>query len=290
MQYSMAPIYSLFFLIVRAGKFLGGRCRGNGVIALLIFMPGLAPAQTSWGGAVLEWETTIGAKGLSVDRLGQVYILTPDQQLVRFGADGVPKGVFAQPALGRLSGIDVSDPLSPLLWYPDFQAVVLLDRTMGLLATLYLPSEVFAYPTLVARGRDNRIWVFDKFHNRLMSIDAQGRLLGQSQELSLGAQGPKDPQLLVGDEEGFFLCDSLQGLWRFDRLGQFQYFVPEKNIQAVLPLSGNRAILRSGDGFLLLDIGRLPTPVDFPFAAVFLSLQGDVMATWGGGVLRYYRK
>lgn len=263
---------------------------GSGAIVLIVFVPCLLYAQTNWEGAVLEWETTISAKGLSVDKLGQVYVITPDEQLVRFAADGTAKGVFAQPTLGRLGGTDISDPLSPLLWYPDFQAIVLLDRTMGLLATLYLPAEIFAYPTLVARGRDNHIWVFDKFHNRLMSVDAQGRLLGQSQELSLGAQAPKDPQLLVADEEGFYLCDSLQGVWRFDRLGQFQGFIPEKNIQAIFPLSGYRAILRTKEGYLLLENGRLPGPVDFPFAGAFLFLRANVVATWAGGVLRYYRK
>lgn len=253
--------------------------------------PVLVPAQqTGLEGAALVWEKSIVAERIALDKLGQVYVLAPGNRLLRFGSDGLPKGEFMLPALGRLGGIDISDPLSPLLWYPDFQAIVLLDRTMGFLSTLYLPEEQFVFPLQVVRGRDNRIWVFDKFHNRLICVDAQGRVQGQSQELNLGGQSPKDPQLLVADEGGFFLADTLQGIWRFDLLGQFQFFLPIKKVEALLPLAGQQVVLqREGVFFLFMGQGE-PLPVNFPFQGSMLVLQPKTAVTWGEGVLRYYRQ
>lgn len=246
--------------------------------------------STGFEDAALVWEKRISAEAIALDKLGQVYVLVPGNRLLRFGPDGVPKGEFVQPALGRLGGIDIGDPLSPLLWYPDFQAIVLLDRTMGFLSTLYLPDDRFVFPVLVVRGRDNRIWVFDKFHNRLICVDSQGRVQAQSQELNLGGQSPKDPQFLVADETGFYLTDSLQGIWQFDLLGQFQFFFPVKKVEAILQMPGQRVVFRKeGELFLLEGPGGL-IPFDFPFHGRMLALQPKTLVTWDEGLLRYYRK
>ena len=242
------------------------------------------------GGPVQVWEKGIAAQSIALDKLGQVYVLAPGNRLLRFGSDGVSKGEFSLPGLGRLAGIDIGDPLSPLLWYPDFQAIVLLDRTMGYLSTLYLPDDVFVFPVLVVRGRDNRIWVFDKFQNRLICVDAQGRPQGQSQELNLGGQSPKDPHLLVADEDGFFLSDTLQGIWRFDRLGQFQFFLPVKKVEAILPMPGQQTTFqKEGDFFLIGGQGQLK-PLSLPLQGSMLSMQSRMAVTWGEGVLRYFRQ
>lgn len=271
------------------GKFLGTiRFRAIWAIGL---WPVLVFAQlTGWEGTTLVWEKPILADGIALDKLGQVYALAPGNRLFRFGSDGAPKGEFVQPALGRLGGIDIGDPLSPLLWYPDFQAIVLLDRTMGFLSTIYLSDEQFVFPVLVARGRDNRIWVFDKFHNRLICINAQGRIQAQSQELNLGGQSPKDPQQLVANETGFYLSDSLQGIWQFDLLGQFQLFFPIKNVEAVYHVPGQKVVFRQEGKLFLLGRQGVGLPFDFPFNGSMLAIQPQTVVTWGEGLLQYYRK
>ena len=261
------------------------------VVWVIGLWPVLVHAQSrGWEGATLVWEKEIPAEGIALDKLGQVYVLAPGNRLLRFGTDGAPKGEFVQPALGRLGGIDIGDPLSPLLWYPDFQAMVLLDRTMGFISTIYLPDEYFVLPVLVARGRDNRIWVFDNFHNRLICVDPQGRVQAQSQELNLGGQSPSAPQFLVADETGFYLSDSLHGIWQFDLLGQFQFFIPIKQVEALLLMPDQKVVLRKeGKWFLLSGQGGV-FPFDFPFDGQRLALQPQTVVTWDKGLLRYYRK
>ncbi len=270
-------------------KFLG-TIRFRAVWAVWLWPVFVSGQSTGWEGAALVWEKQILADGIALDKLGQVYVLAPGNRLLRFGSDGAPKGEFAQPALGRLGGIDIGDPLSPLLWYPDFQALVLLDRTMGFLSTIYLPDEQFVFPVLVARGRDNRIWVFDKFHNRLICVDSQGRVQAQSQELNLGGQSPKDPQLLVADETGFYLSDSLQGIWHFDLLGQLQYFLPMKKVEALLQMAGQKVVFRQEGKLFQLSGQGGALPLDFPFHGQMLALQPQTVLTWHEGLLRYYRK
>ena len=274
----------------RKGKYLETESL-KGLLVAVCFSPMVLLSQEpGLGSPVQVWEKRIAAQRIALDKLGQVYVLAPGNRLLRFGSNGVSTGEFSLPGLGRLAGIDVGDPLSPLLWYPDFQAVVLLDRTLGYLSTLYLPDDVFVFPVLVVRGRDNRIWVFDKFQNRLICIDTHGRPQGQSQELNLGGQSPKDPQVLVADEEGFFLSDSLQGIWRFDRLGQFQVFLPVKKVEAILPIPGRQTIFKKEGDFFLIGGQEQPKPLILPFQGSMLSMQSRITVTWGEGVLRYFRQ
>lgn len=276
---------------IRRARYSGAIRYKLTLLALAVF-PLWVCAQPPWEANPPLWEQAAVVRHLTVDKLGQVYVVTPKNQLLRYNAKGEPAGQFAQPTLGKLAYADVSDPLSILLWYPDFQTILLLDRTMGLLATLRLPGEVFPFPALVARGRDNRIWVFDTFRNRLLCTDAQGQLLAESQDLNLGAAAPRDPQLLAADDEGFFLSDTTQGLWRFDRLGQFQYFLPLTGVDMIQHFRDRQFLIRREGRFFWLSGFAPPALVDLPFPCTFLALQPKIAAVWyaGDNILRFFQQ
>src|SRR5438552_18644937 len=69
----------------------------------------------------------------AVDNLDNVYVLASTDQLKKYNAAGDSVAVFNNvKKFGKLSTIDVSNPLKVLLYYKDFSTIVVLDRLLAI--------------------------------------------------------------------------------------------------------------------------------------------------------------
>lgn len=71
----------------------------------------------------------ITATDFSVDQMGNLYIATPSMQLKKINEKGDSLAVFnLSKRYGKLSYIDVNNPLKALLYFKNFSTIISVDR------------------------------------------------------------------------------------------------------------------------------------------------------------------
>lgn len=232
-------------------------------------------AQTLWQGDTL-WQVEAPIAAATLDKIGQAYLVLTNGELRKYDESGQLKAVFSRRELGQLARVDLSDPLQPMLWYPDYQTLVFLDRALTPYHSIRLPADAFPQPAAAALGRDNLVWVYDRYLHTLFRIDAQGRRTGASQDLSLNQAPPREPTMLVANANGVYLTDPATGIWHFDRLGQYRFATPLTGVDFLQPLPDQTLLLRQNGAFFIYSGNPLEAPValELPVEYIALGIQG----------------
>ncbi len=197
-------------------------------IGLLItgYAAGLA-AQTdsAW---VQKWAIpTPGAvRFYTTDRLLQTYVVTDSQELVKYTPEGVEQFRYNNRRLGNLASVDVSNAFHILLYYPDYQTAITLDRTLNKTGEWNLLSFGLLNVPIVATSSDNQLWVYDNAEQRLKKTGADGNLLLQSDNLLQILGHPLQPVYLLDRGNFIYLSDPAYGIFVFDAQAQYHQLIP----------------------------------------------------------------
>jgi hypothetical protein len=174
----MVPIYNYNFLKILPGGSFPSSFWGY----LLVCFPLLSFGQSTDSLQVLrEWE--VDAERIFPDAFSNVYLLNASNDLRKLERDGRIRFEFQDVKLGNLAIVDVTDPLNLLLYYPEFQEIVLLDRTLSEVSRVSLTDFGFYAVEAVGYASDSRIWIYDPLIGTLKKIDAEGRVVIESQIL-----------------------------------------------------------------------------------------------------------
>ena len=159
----------------------------------------------------------------TVDNLGNLYVVTLTGQLKKMGPEGDSLAVFNNVRqFGKLSLIDVSNPLKVLLYYRDFGTVVVLDRFLNTRATIDLRKLNLFQVKAIGLSYDNNIWVFDELESMLKRVGEDGRILYQSADMRMLVDSTPSPQFIADQDRQVYLYDSLKGVYQFDYYGAFR--------------------------------------------------------------------
>jgi len=171
---------------------------------------------------------------LKVDIFDQVYTLTEDQYFKKWDKKGNLLFQYINNRDGKLSHIDVRNPLQILLFYTDQQRIISLDRTLSPLKEWQINQEEWGFISSVAMGKNDQIWLFDQFNYQLGSVNEEGKTDRQKTDLILCCLHPPDINFMALNENHLFLFDLKQGIVQCDLLGQFIRFIPIKEWQKIL--------------------------------------------------------
>lgn len=227
---------------------------------------------------------------LSTDKLKQIYYVSPRQVLYKCNEQGQVLFEFSNRYLGTLSKVDASDPFDILLFYPDYQTILFLDRTLNMTADIRLKAEQFPLPALVALGRDRQVWIYDAALNTLNRIDRQGNIKSSSQDLSLLLGRRFTPNQLVCNERGIYLVDPEQGVLVFDLFAQFQSFLPLGGIEQVQTFDQFLLYRRAGQYYLGESIGNAQVLAGLPANLVWFTGLPNWIIAWDGKKIMRFQK
>lgn len=156
----------------------------------------------------------------TVDNLDNVYVLTSTDQLKKYSAAGDSVAIFNNvKKYGKISTIDVSNPLKVLLYYKDFSTIVVLDRLLATRNTIDLRRQNIFQVNAIGQSYDNNIWLYDEGESKLKKIDDDGKLLLETPDFRLlFNEAPLIKNIC--DQEGFvYLYDPQQSVFVFDYYG-----------------------------------------------------------------------
>lgn len=227
---------------------------------------------------------------LSSDKLKQIYFVSPRQVLYKCNEQGQVLFEFSNRYLGTLSKIDASDPFDILLYYPDYQTLLFLDRTLNVTADIRLKAEQFPLPALVALSRDRQVWVYDAGLNTLNRMDRQGNIKSSSQDLSLLLGRRFNPNQLVCNEKGVYLVDPEQGVLSFDLFAQFQAFLPLSGVEQLQTFDRYLLYRHQGGYYVGETIGSAEPLQGLPGnLLLFTGLPNWIVAWDGAKILRFQK-
>jgi hypothetical protein len=186
----------------------------------------------------------------AADNLGNIYPITNDNQLKKYSTKGDSMGVFNNVRkYGKLSYIDVTNPLKTLLFYKDFRTILVLDRFLNVVNTIDLRKQSVFQVRAIALAYDNNIWVFDEQDSRLRKIGEDGRLISETADLRLVLDEAPVP-VSIFDQNGYvYMYDPQKGMYVFDYYGALKVKLSLLNWNDVQVIGNN--ILGRKNGQLL---------------------------------------
>jgi len=198
----------------------------------------------------------MNARMMTVDELGNVYVVRNNNALVRFNENGDSSAFFRSVQNGEIGSVDASNPLRIVVYYPAYSRVTLLDRQLAQKNDLDLRRLNIANTSVVASSADGNLWIYDQFNARLRKVDEQLNEVVTSNDLRQETQLVPVPSFMIERDWKVFLCDTAKGIFIFDRYGNY---VNTLSIYGVkhLQVFGTQLVYRHEDSLLSWDMGKV---------------------------------
>ncbi len=173
------------------------------------------------------------ARFLTTDKLQQSYLVNAQNDVIKLNPIGTEVFRYSNNKLGHLETIDVSNPFHILLYYPDFGAVIILDRTLNEINHYNLLDLGIPQTHALGISFDNNIWIYDELDFRLRKHDKQGEVLVESIDLSAMLPESIYPTSVKESNNLVYLHDPKTGILIFDVFGQYIKTIPFKNLRSL---------------------------------------------------------
>jgi len=170
----------------------------------------------------------------NVDALGNMYLITPTDQLKKIKPDGTLTAVYNDvKRYGKISTIDVRNPLKILVYYKNYSAIVVLDKLLTFRNQIELKPLQFFEVNAIANTYDNNIWIYDEQNFRIKKIDDKGVLLLEYPDLRNEFNIAPAAEKIIDENNQLYLIDQEQGVFIFDYYGAYNRLIPLKDIRHI---------------------------------------------------------
>ena len=196
------------------------------------------------------------ARIMTVDDLGNVYVVRANNSLVKFTDVGDSSTFYRSVLNGDIGAVDATNPLRVVVYYPAYSKVILLDRMLAPKNELDLKKLNIVGNACVALSADGNLWVYDKFNVRLLKINEQLEQVGESNDLRQQLAEVPDPTYMVERERKVYLTDSTQGIYTFDQYGSYINTLALYGV-GQLQVFGTQMVYRREDSLLSYDYKKV---------------------------------
>lgn len=190
------------------------------LILLLTISEAPAQGQQDLDGFALTKTIQADIVDFTVDNLGNMYLLSKDNQLKKLNASGDSLAVYNDVRqYGKIWSVDASNPLKLLIYYREFTMIIELDRFLNIINTIDLRKLNILQARAVGLAYDNNVWVFDELDAKLKRIGDDGSLIDQTTDFRQLFDTVPDPTV-INDQSGLvYLYDPSKGVYAFDHYG-----------------------------------------------------------------------
>lgn len=165
----------------------------------------------------------------SSDAQGNIYLSTPDGEIVKYNAAGIPLQTYSPQTAGSFRVLDASQSMQILAFDENRQQLVFLDRFMNQVGSKALPSEHFSFVSALTWSRGNSLWLIDATKLQLVKWKTDIREPGLSLPLSRYTDEPSLEIKLLKEHQHRLYLLSPDRAYVFDQLGNYekQLILPE---------------------------------------------------------------
>jgi len=157
------------------------------------------------------------------DNLNNLYLVNQNNQVKKLDDKYDSSAVFNDVRrYGDIYLLDVSNPLKIIVYYKDFNTLVILDRFLNTRNTVDLRNSGILQAKAVAQSYDNNYWVFDELDNKIKKIDDNGNVLLESADFRVLFNEQYDPTQIIDNDGLLYLYDAKNGWLVFDYYGGYK--------------------------------------------------------------------
>lgn len=165
---------------------------------------------------------------IQTDHFGNLYVVK-DFRITLFDQNGKQLFVFEDYSNGKISQIDVTDPMKIIVYYKDFMVVRLLDKTLSELSFFNLTNIGFDLVETIAHTRDRKFWIYNQSDFKLKKIDNTGKIFNESELFNILFDEAVTPVKIIEFEGLVYLNDPKNGIYVFDQFGTYMRKIPVKD-------------------------------------------------------------
>lgn len=250
------------------------------VLLSFIFCLLSPPSVSAQKWALFKKNDDIDCRYFLTDNLKNIYIVTHKNEFLKYDREGYFDSRFSFKKFGKVGYVDVTNPFKIVLYYNDYQCIVVIDAALNPIKTLFLNDMGVANASVLAMSDAGHLWVFDSGVNKFLrySIDATGFKLAYTTP-PLSMTGLQPTQMLVRDNFVYMNVPA-KGIVVFDQFGKYiktlnilnasslqiidnQLFYQQKNkyfrfnLQTLATTTINLPEGVTGDRFMQVQKGRL---------------------------------
>ncbi|MEZ4948513.1 MAG: hypothetical protein R2879_14420 [Saprospiraceae bacterium] len=164
------------------------------------------------------------------DPLGFFFVLDEKGLLLKLDTLGKEQFRYSTTRDGELKYIDTYNGLQILCWFPDFQKIILLDRTLQPQGEINLTQQGIFLSNAVKTAMDGNIWVFDDNNFQIKKLDRFGKEIMAGNRLDLVLEAPWHPVYLYEYDNKVYLTDPEKGILVLDVFGNYVKTIPIKGL------------------------------------------------------------
>lgn len=179
----------------------------------------------------LLYQIEIQATHFTTDKLQNIYYISSNNEVVKLRQDGTEQFRFVNKTLGEPTHLDATNPFNLLLFYPGYQNIITLDRTMNLAAQYNLFELDLFGISAVGMAGDGNLWLYDPADFRLKKVGQNGNSIVQSGDLSLELNLSIQTTFILERDQLVYLNDPSLGILVFDVFGRYLKTIPLKGLQ-----------------------------------------------------------
>ena len=156
----------------------------------------------------------------ATDNLGNCYIYR-ENLLEKISDQGKIIASYSSYDSGKLSAIDSSDPMQLLLFYKDFNQIVLLDSKLNQIGkALSLDLLDLSSVSAVCKSKFFAVWIFDEYQEKLIHYGFNPLGILISINLNNYKKELGNVEYMVESGNEIFLKGKGNNIWVFDQFGK----------------------------------------------------------------------
>ncbi len=202
------------------------------MVLLGVWMVGCAVRKQEVLSDGKTYDIPVHSKIVKVDNLNRIYLVNDKNAVINYSPDKKELYRYANNRSGKISTVDVSNPLRVVLFYDDFNHIKVLDNTLSVINELSLP-EMYSDITACSSSNDGHLWVYDPIKFRLLKIRDNGDIMVESSNVNDFGMHDVVISDIIEKNNTVVLCDRNKGFYFFDNLGQYQFHYTESGIKNI---------------------------------------------------------
>ncbi|OAQ40361.1 hypothetical protein A5893_05260 [Pedobacter psychrophilus] len=211
------------------------------------------------------------AKMVNLDNLGNLFVVTPKNELLKFNPQGKFLWNYTNKTFGDISQIDVTDPLRVILYYEGYQQIVVLNNNLSEISKFTFNQNPNQQITLVASANNNGFWVYDQINRELRKLT--NNFIDDLNSGNIYQRNGFDMQanFMLTDDQYIYINDKKEGIRIFDRFGNFfktAIIFPKNNFE----VNDNDIYFMKDSTFMKYNINTYHlSKIDLPIQETFID-------------------
>lgn len=167
------------------------------------------------------FQIDIAAQIVAVDNLDNVYLVTVKNELIKYTNKGKLLWRYSNKSFGKISQLDVSDPMRIVVFYSISQQIMVLNNNLSEISRFSFSRDFSQQVSLAASANNNGYWIFDQNNRELLRLSTE--FITEQRSGNLYQQTAKNlqPDLIRVSDQNVYLHDATQGILQFDRFGAY---------------------------------------------------------------------